>query len=48
MGYDGVGGLGVGEMLMFYCAGVGLGHVAMVYLSTSLVVWVVMCLVFEF
>ena len=48
VGYDGVGGLGVGEVFVFYCAGVGLGHVAVVYLGAALVVWVVVCLVLEF
>jgi len=48
VGYDCVWGLGVGEVFVFYCAGVGLCHVAMVYLGASLVVGVVVCGVLEF
>ena len=48
MGYDGVWGLGVGEVFVFYCAGVGLGHVAVVDLGASLVVWVLVLCVLEF
>lgn len=48
VGYDCVGGLGVGEVFVFYGAGVWLGHVAVVYLGAALVEGVVMCLVLEF